>query len=122
MDLSVSFDMWEPEEMEGFIDEFQAEIEADVVAVLEEYGPQIVQHAQFLCPVRTGDLRASIGFVVDEAALELNVYGAIYYYLYVEFGTYKMAGVHMVEDAYAVYEPEIFDAIDNAIEATGRYF
>lgn len=122
MDIFLDFDLWHPETMQAFNDGFSGDVDADIQAVLEEYGPQIVQRAQQLCPVDTGALRDSIDFEVDSAAQELYIYGEIYYYPYVEFGTVKMAGAHMVETAYGEFEPELLQAVDNAIAASaGAY-
>ena len=122
MDLDLTFDLWHPEEMQAFNDEFSGDVDADIIAVLNEYGPQIVQRAQQLCPVDTGALRDSIDYEIDEAAQELLIYGEIYYYPYVEFGTVKMAGTHMVETAYGEFEPELLQAVDNAIAASAGYY
>lgn len=122
MDLDLTFDLWHPEEMQAFNDEFSGDVDQDIMAVLEEYGPQIVQRAQQLCPVDTGALRDSIDYEIDEAAQELYIYGEIYYYPHVEFGTVHQAGQHMVEDAYAEFEPELLQAVDNAIAASAGYY
>jgi HK97 gp10 family phage protein len=118
MDLDLEFDLWHPERMEEFVDGFSADVDEDIAAVLDEYGPQIVQRAQQLSPVDTGALRDSIDYETDAEARELYIYGEIYYYPYVEFGTVKMAGAHMVETAYGEFEPELLQAIDNAIQAS----
>ena len=122
MDLDLEFDLWHPEKIEAFDDRFSGDVDADILAVLGEYGPQIVQRAQQLSPVDTGALRDSIDFEIDEAARELYIYGEIYYYPYVEFGTVKMEGRHMVETAYDEFEPELLQAVDNAIAASAGFY
>jgi HK97 gp10 family phage protein len=118
MDFDLTFDLWHPEEIEAFNDNFSGDVDADIVAVLDEYGPQIVQRAQQLCPVDTGDLRDSIDYSIDETTQTLDIYGEIYYYHFVEYGTVFQRSQHFVRDALDEFEPELLQAVDNAIAAS----
>jgi len=115
MDLDLTFDMWHPGDLEAFGTGFYADVDDAINNVLNEYGPQVVNRAVELCPVRTGTLALSLDYDVDEASDELVIFSDVSYYPYVEYGTVNFAGFRMVGEAMDEYEAEIMDAVDNAI-------
>ena len=120
MDLDLTFDLMQPDQLEAFGTGIYADTETAILEVLGEYGPQVVQRAQSLCPVNTGALQNSIDFDIDTAAEEIVIFSDMPYFPYVEFGTMYMPGHHMVEQAYTEYEPEILQAVDDAIAAAAE--
>lgn len=90
---------WHPEQ-------FNNKLHKSLVGKLWKSGFMVETDAKKLCPVDTGRLRASITTRVDEDALAASVSALtdlferpaigvagtdVYYALYVELGTYKMA-------------------------------
>ncbi len=75
-------------------------ISSGVQRAVERIAGYVQQFAQVSCPVKTGALRSSIGTVVGN--LIAVVTAAIYYAIYVNDGTYKMAGRFFMESGAAV--------------------
>lgn len=115
MEADLTFDLMHPEQLEAFGAGIYADTSEAVIEVLNEYGPEVVQRAQSLTPVNTGTLQHSLDFEIDEAAEEIVVFSTVSYFPYIEYGTVKISGFHMVEQAYAELEPEILQAVDDAI-------
>lgn len=116
LDFDLTFDLWHPEEMQEFNDNFSGDVDADIASVLEEYGPQIVDRAQELCPIgETGNLHDSIYYIVDEELLELYLDAGMSYYPFVEYGTVFQPAQLFCTTAYEEFEPELLQAVDNAI-------
>lgn len=76
-------------------------VEAGILRLNRIYALKIERTAKQLCPVDTGRLRASIRYVLDEAAKAAVVGTDVTYAPYVELGTYRMAA-----------QPHIFPAFE----------
>ncbi len=71
-------------------DAIKARIFGDIDTRMRAAGQSIVARAQALAPVRTGQLRASIGFVYNQTTHTLQIYGDAPYAIFVEYGTRHM--------------------------------
>jgi len=82
-----------------------------IEAILEKAAIEINNEAKILCPVRTGNLRASITYVHLKKFL-WGVGTNVEYAPYVEFGTYKMRAQPYLRPA--------FDKVATKYKISGR--
>ena len=82
-----------------------------IEAMLERAAVEINNEAKILCPVRTGNLRASITYV-HLNKFEWGVGTNTEYAPYVEFGTYKMKAQPYLRPA--------FDKVKNKFKIKGK--
>ncbi len=73
-----------------FGDKIKAAIFGDIDTRMRRTGQTIVARAQQLAPVRTGQLRASIGYVYRQNDHTLQIYADATYAIFVEYGTRHM--------------------------------
>jgi HK97 gp10 family phage protein len=73
------------------LDPFRRAVHDAVAARLEQARAVALETARRLVPVRTGQLKASIGATVDRADLRLVVYADAPHAAFVELGTSRMA-------------------------------
>ncbi len=71
-------------------DQIKARIYGDIDTRMRMAGQSIVARAQALAPVRTGQLRAGIGFIYNQTTHTLQIYGDAPYDIFVEYGTRYM--------------------------------
>lgn len=57
---------------------------------MENAGKAVVERARQLCPVDTGQLRASLGYTYEATLMSLRIHADAYYAHFVEFGTSRM--------------------------------
>lgn len=76
---------------EWFGEEYLRRVSADIARQMREIGVVGVQYAQYMAPVRTGELRQGISYEYDESTHTLSLISRSGHSLFVEFGTYKMA-------------------------------
>jgi hypothetical protein len=108
--------------MQNFQNYYMVDAEAIIMKVLMKYGPIVVLVAQGYSPVRTGALKNSITFSVDANELMLNIYGTVYYFKFVEFGTKFMSARRMCAMAYEQYEHQILQEIDDEIRLAAEAY
>ena len=118
----IEFDWQDVNAINSFPDDFTDDVDNIIIAILEKYGPLIVELAKTYTPVRTGALQASITFEVDAGELMLIIYGNIYYFKFVEFGTVKMSGRFMCEMAYNQMEPDMLQEIDDTTKEAAHAY
>lgn len=75
---------------------------------MDRAGAAAVAYARAACPVDTGALRASIGYIYRQDTRTLTIYADMPYSAYVEFGTSRM-----------IAQPYIRPAIDEAGRVLG---
>ncbi len=73
-----------------FGDKIKAAIYGDIDTRMRRAGQTIVARAQQLAPIRTGQLRASIGYVYRQNDHTLQIYADAMYAIFVEYGTRHM--------------------------------
>ncbi len=71
-------------------DAIKARIFGDIDTRMRAAGQAIVARAKALAPVRTGQLRAGIGFIYNQSTHTLQIYGDAPYDIFVEYGTRYM--------------------------------
>lgn len=108
--------------MNAYMVHYADDVEAIIIRVLNKYGPIVTSVAQDYSPVRTGALKASITFSVDTGELMLSIFGTVYYFKFVEFGTVKMSARRMCAMAYEQYEPQILQEIENEIRIAAEAY
>lgn len=67
------------------------ELRKKQIAALHAIGAYVDGEAVVRCPVDTGNLRSSINHSVNEAERSVSIGTPVYYGIYIELGTYKMA-------------------------------
>lgn len=98
------------------------DVEAIIIRVLNKYGPIVVAVAQDYSPVRTGALKASITFNVDTGELRLLIFGTVYYFHFVEFGTKFMSARRMCAMAYEQHEAQILQEIEDEVRIAAEAY
>lgn len=98
--------------MNNYMNNYQVDVEGVIIRVLMKYGPIVVAQAQANSPVLTGALQASITFSIDRGELMLRIFGTVFYFKFVEFGTKFMSARRMAAMAYEQYEHQILEEID----------
>lgn len=99
--------------MNNYMNNYHVDVEAVIIRVLMKYGPIVVMQAQANSPVLTGALKASITYNVDAAQLMLRIFGTVFYFKFVEYGTKFMSARRMAAMAYEQYEHQILEEIDS---------
>lgn len=82
MPLLVDFQV-----MFNFVQGFRQKLDGAVTGMLDQMGRAAVAEARRLVPVDTGQLKASVGYVVRQSDKTLQVYADMPYAMAVEFGT-----------------------------------
>ncbi len=108
--------------MTAYMNNYEIDVEAIIIRVLTKYGPIVVAQAQAFSPVRTGALKASITFIVDTGQLMLRIFGTVFYFKFVEFGTKFMSARRMAAMAYEQYEMQILEEIDSECIAAAEAY
>jgi len=98
--------------MNNFMYNYKVDVEAIIIRVLMKYGPIVVATTQGFTPVLTGALKASITFIVDTGELMLRIFGTVYYFKFVEYGTKFMSARRMAAMGYEQHEHQILEEID----------
>ena len=70
-------------------------------SLLDNIGATIAEEARRLCPVDTGQLKASIGYIVRPSDMTVQVYADKSYAIFVEYGTSRMAAQPFLRPAIA---------------------
>lgn len=117
-----SFAYYDVSGMTDYMNNHEIDIEDIIIRVLMKYGPIIVGVAQSLSPVRTGALKNSIMYLVDAGKLMLSIFGAVYYFKFVEYGTKFMSARRMCEMAYIQHEQQILAEIDYEIRLAAEAY
>ena len=99
--------------MYSYMNNYQVDVEGIIIRVLMKYGPIVVAVAKGYTPVRTGALQASITYAIDVNELMLRIFGTVYYFKFVEFGTRFMSVRRMAAMAYEQHEFQIIEEIHN---------
>ena len=81
---------------ENNIGEVKAATQAQVLRALEAVGLQAEMYVKLVTPVDTGRLRNSMSHVVDRDRVYIGT--NVEYAVYVELGTSRMAGRHMIQN------------------------
>jgi hypothetical protein len=130
----LDYDWNDVDGLDNFSNDFENQSSEAAQEVLEAYGPLVVQYAEYLTPVRTGALQGSYEFTVtggwttngvsvttgdDGGVLSLMIWNEMYYFQFVEYGTIKMYPRMMLQQAIAYYEPEITEAVAEAMGDNG---
>lgn len=108
--------------MNAYAVNYGNDVEIIIVNALRKYGIIVVSAAQAITPVRTGALQASITYAVDAAQLTLSIFGTVYYYKFVEYGTKFMSARRMCQTAYEQYEHQILEEIENEIRIAAEAY
>ena len=67
------------------INQFVADIERQIMQVFEDVAPDVVKEIQLVTPVRTGTLKASVAFEVEDRSVGFG--SDVDYARYVQWGT-----------------------------------
>lgn len=86
-------------------------------SALEEIGQTIEENAKANTPVDTGKLRDSIQHTVDIDNKVVNVGSGVDYAIFVEEGTKKMKGHHMLRDAVMAHNSEYRGIIEKYLKS-----
>ena len=108
--------------MANYMNNYEIDVEGIIIKVLMKYGPIVVAQAQANSPVRTGALKASITFLIDTGELMLRIFGTVYYFKFVEYGTKFMSARRMAAMAYEQYEQQILEEIDSECIAAAEAY
>lgn len=94
---------------EIFIDELHEKLEEALI----ECGELAKEYAKQRCPVRTGALRNSIDYSVENASTEgsVKIVAGMPYWKYVEFGTSKMKAQPYLKPSIAEHKEEYIKLI-----------
>jgi HK97 gp10 family phage protein len=87
----------------------------EVVRSLDKSALMVLRSAQQKCPVRTGNLRASLTKEVSKDDLYAVVGTKVHYAPYVEYGTRKMAPRAYLRPAYLENEKSIKEMLKGAV-------
>ena len=89
-------------------------LNTQIEEALIEVGEIAVEYAKNNTPVDTGNLKNSIDYSVNENVL--NIGSDLEYAIYVEEGTRKIVGHHMLRDALSTHNSEYKDIIENHLK------
>lgn len=70
---------------------FKKELDGRVTGMLERMGSAVAEEARRLAPVRTGQLRDSIGYTIRQSDKTVQIHADVRWAYFVEFGTRSMA-------------------------------
>ncbi len=109
------------EELERKLKALEDNARTGIVSALDAAALLVLRSAQQKCPVRTGNLRASLTKEVSKDDLYAVVGTKVHYAPYIEYGTRKMAPRAYLRPAYLEHEQDIRKMIHDAVlHAIGR--
>ena len=103
------------EDMEELPDEEMDDLETEIHEILENTAIRVTEEAKSIVLVRTGLLRDSISYRVNDYALLIRFMADTGYAKFVEYGTSKMAAKPYLSDPAKSAEAELDTMIEDAI-------
>ena len=103
-------------EFKSNLPDVQAASRAQIVNWLHAIGLDASSTAAEKAPHKTGALRNSISYAVDDSALEAYIGTNLYYAVYQELGTSKIAGKHFLQFGATAHSSEYKDLLEQYLK------
>lgn len=103
-------------EFKSNLSDVQEASKSQIINWLHAIGLDASSVASEQAPHKTGALRNSISYAVDESALEAYIGTNLFYAVYQELGTSRIAGKHFLQFGATAHAPEYKDMLEQYLK------